>query len=476
MKTRKEKQMTREYKKREKITAATFDFTMQKLQYQIEYQGKGKAPDKRFDKLTQGLCLFIQPNGSKTFYAVKSMEMFNKKKNRMEKNAVFRKIFRMEDNPNRNYNAAKLELPIVLKAMEKPKHKTDEKLFGSLAKDFMKSGFSGYRLADKSEKHEYKETTIRKYKKLISTYLLLKGNDDIKDRMSKLFVFEDRSSIKPLKEYPLSEITKWHIDCVHQRLSETKTTANDVIKVISIIYTWAIKKKGMKLINPVRDVAKFAERKIKEKLSAEDNNKILDYCEGKAFDYNPCFLGCVALSLYLGKRFSELLGLRLSAATTKKELDECSGWLEDNWQRDRYLYLHDTKNRKPERVWIDKKSMEILMRLQRAKFTEANKWAASSPFLFPQRKNIAKAATYSSYRLDLKAMNKKLDVSFKFKIARKTAGSNMAAEYGVEYAARKLNHSSTKVTRDHYIVPDDKELERENDYGRSNIAKFKKAE
>ena len=468
--------MKRQYNKREKITAATFDFSMQKLQYQIEYQGKGKAPDKRFDKLTQGLCLFIQPNGSKTFYAVKSMEMFNKKKNRMEKNAVFRKIFRMEDNPNRNYNAAKLELPIVLKAMEKPKHKTDEKLFGSLAKDFMKSGFSGYRLADKSEKHEYKETTIRKYKKLISTYLLLKGNDDIKDRMSKLFVFEDRSSIKPLKEYPLSEINKWHIDCVHQRLSDTKTTANDVIKVISIIYTWAIKKKGMKLINPVRDVAKFAERKIKEKLSVEDNNKILDYCEGKAFDYNPCFLGGGALALYLGKRFSELLGLRWSAATTKKDLDECSGWLEDNWQRDKYLYLHDTKNRKPERVWIDKKSMEILMRLQRAKFTEANKWAASSPFLFPQRKNIAKAATYSSYRLDLKAMNKKLDVSFKFKIARKTAGSNMAAEYGVEYAARKLNHSSTKVTRDHYIVPDDKELERENDYGRSNIAKFKKAE
>lgn len=468
--------MKRQYNKREKITAATFDFSMQKLQYQIEYQGKGKAPDKRFDKLTQGLCLFIQPNGSKTFYAVKSMEMFNKKKNRMEKNAVFRKIFRMEDSPNRNYNAAKLELPIVLKAMEKPKHRTDEKLFGSLAKDFMKSGFSGYRLADKSEKHEYKETTIKKYKKLISTYLLLKGNDDIKDRMSKLFVFEDRSSIKPLKEYPLSEITKWHIDCVHQRLSETKTTANDVIKVISIIYTWAIKKKGMKLINPVRDVAKFAERKIKEKLSAEDNNKILDYCEGKAFDYNPCFLACVALSLYLGKRFSELLGLRWSAATTKKELDECSGWLEDNWQRDRYLYLHDTKNRKPERVWIDSKTMEILMRLQRAKFTEANKWAASSVFLFPQRKNIAKAATYSSYRNDREAMNKKLGTNFRFKIARKTAGSNMAAEYGVEYAARKLNHSSTKVTRDHYIVPDDKELERENDYGRSNIAKFKKAE
>ena len=193
MKTRKEKQMKREYKKREKITAATFDFSMQKLQYQIEYQGKGKAPDKRFDKLTQGLCLFIQPNGSKTFYTLSLWKCLTKEKQN-GKNAVFRKIFRMEDNPNKNYHAAKAELPNVLKAMEKPKHKTDEKLFGSLAKDFMKSGFSGYRLADKSEKHEYKETTIKKYKKLISTYLLLKGNDDIKDRMTKLFVFEDRSS------------------------------------------------------------------------------------------------------------------------------------------------------------------------------------------------------------------------------------------------------------------------------------------
>ena len=50
----------------------------------------------------------------------------------------------------------------------------------------------------------------------------------------------------------------------------------------------------------------------------------------------------------------------------------------------------------------------------------------------------------------------------------------MAAEYGIEYAARKLNHSSTKVTKDHYIVPEDKELERENDYGRSNIATLRK--
>jgi len=44
--------MRRQYNKQEKITAATFDFSMQKLQYQIEYQGKGKAHDKSFNKLT----------------------------------------------------------------------------------------------------------------------------------------------------------------------------------------------------------------------------------------------------------------------------------------------------------------------------------------------------------------------------------------------------------------------------------------
>jgi len=43
-------------------------------------------------------------------------------------------------------------------------------------------------------------------------------------------------------------------------------------------------------------------------------------------------------------------------------------------------------------------------------------------------------------------------------------------------ASRKLNHSSTKVTKDHYIVPNDKALEIENVY-ESNVAsieRFKK--
>ena len=106
--------MKRTYNKRENITDTTFDFTQQKVQYQIQYQGNGKAPDKRYDKSIQGLCLFVYPSGIKTFYAVRFLEQYNKKKNRTEKNAVYKKIFRMEDHPQRNYAAAKLELPNIL--------------------------------------------------------------------------------------------------------------------------------------------------------------------------------------------------------------------------------------------------------------------------------------------------------------------------------------------------------------------------
>ncbi len=96
----------------------------------------------------------------------KRLEMYNKKKNRTENNAVYKKIFRMEDHPQRDYRAAKMELPKVLaksKWAAKTKAK-DQKTFGAFAKDFLNSGLNDYRLADKSEKHEYKKprsTNIR---------------------------------------------------------------------------------------------------------------------------------------------------------------------------------------------------------------------------------------------------------------------------------------------------------------------------
>ena len=117
----------------------------------------------------------------------------------------------MEDHPQRDYRAAKMELPNILKQMKQPKQKTDQKTFGALAKDFLNSGLNDYRLADKSEKFEYKKSTITKYKKLTNTYILLKGSSLIRDRLSSVLEYDDRVSNKPLKDYPIKDIEQWHI-------------------------------------------------------------------------------------------------------------------------------------------------------------------------------------------------------------------------------------------------------------------------
>jgi len=141
------------------------------------------------------------------------------------------------------------------------------------------------------------------------------------------------------------------------------------------------------------------------------------------------------------------------------------------------MYLRDTKNRKPERVYLDTRSIEILKRLERSRFTDKNAWAVESKFLFPQRKNINLPATYSSFRKNLDRLNNVLDLEtrFLFKYARKTFGSYISARFGIERAASKLNHSSTKVTKDHYIVPEDKDNEIEDVY-ESNVERFRKVE
>ena len=68
----------------------------------------------------------------------------------------------------------------------------------------------------------------------------------------------------------------------------------------------------------------------------------------------------------------------------------------------------------------------------------------------------------NSFHSKTKAITERL--GFTFKLARKTFGSWVEENFGLEIASKKLNHSSTKVTRDHYIVSEDRQPERENVY------------
>ena len=42
-----------------KIVDTTFKFDGDKIKNKLEYQGKGKVPDKRYDENCEGLSLFI---------------------------------------------------------------------------------------------------------------------------------------------------------------------------------------------------------------------------------------------------------------------------------------------------------------------------------------------------------------------------------------------------------------------------------
>ena len=89
--------------------------------------------------------------------------MFNKRKLKFKTNNSYKKIFRFEDSSRRNLAAVKDELHKTLIELSSPKlEKNEDTTFGSLARDFIKVGMSNYRIADKGEKMEYKDSTKRK--------------------------------------------------------------------------------------------------------------------------------------------------------------------------------------------------------------------------------------------------------------------------------------------------------------------------
>ncbi len=232
-------------KKTKEITDTTFGFTKNNLQYALKYRGNknnSRAHDKRFDSNTESLCLFISPKEEKTFYACKHREMYNSKKGRTEKNTVYKKIFRLDPDANCGYADAKIQLKEVLKEMDAPiEAKADKQKFEYLALRFYKEGMTdsqgnlGPRLDD--PEMNYKQSTVTKYKAVIDQHILMrlsglkrgskanKLNKDLVSRLTRKIIFKNRVSSKPFKDYFLDEIGPWHIECIKERMKETKPMA-----------------------------------------------------------------------------------------------------------------------------------------------------------------------------------------------------------------------------------------------------------
>ena len=465
-----------------KIKETSFKFDGDKIKYKLEYQGNGKSPDKRYDENCEGLCMFIYPSGTKVFYAYKRREMFNHKKGKLETNCFYKKLHKYQDVQGYKYRDAKDKLAVALEQLKNPIPKdSPKKLAKDLFKQFLKEGMEGDRI---DGKFKYKASSIKIYKRYINSFLLLKHkNKAVIKKLTEQKIYKQKISTKPVGEYSCLELTDWHMNVLYERLKDTPTTANNVVMMLSTIFTWAINNEIYKGTNPCDKFIWKNPKPIKAKLLDSDTAILKKHVKGKAFDYDPHFLTCVGLHLLLGCRSEDIFGLRWEAPFSEEEKLACSGWLLDGWETAKppKFHLWNMKNRKSKTKHIDQDSLKLLKRLKEAKMRDRNSWSIKSVFIFPQKKDINKHATYGSYERRIKKLNqtlgfKKLEGDnisrvrgerkiFSLKLCRKTFGTEIARNKGgVELAARKLDHSNPATTRKFYIVPDDKEEEIENLY------------
>ena len=100
------------YKKREAIWDNKFSFTDQNMARAKHILGK--KYDRRYDEKVTGLCVHLRPSGGKTFYAYKSVHMYNKKKNEWAPNVVYKKMWHWAKNTGFDCESAREKVSSIL--------------------------------------------------------------------------------------------------------------------------------------------------------------------------------------------------------------------------------------------------------------------------------------------------------------------------------------------------------------------------
>lgn len=475
----------RNYKKREAIYETTFSFTDSTMARVTARSGVGR--DRRFDEKIPGLSIEVYPSGKITFFVYKNINMYNKKKNVWAPNVIYKKMFVWARNTGFNCEAAREKAAAYLDQITDSRSKTnDEITVEYLVKKFIKTGMNGFTLRDESR--TYKEDVKRKYIANLERYVLYEGcTDQTRKIHTAPIEYQNVIYSKPLKNYVASELTDDAIRAHKFKLKDTPQVYNTIATLLSVVYNWAKMNKLYKGDNPFMFVKRYPKNKIKVKLPDDVRDRIKDYCEGKAFDYNPHFLLIVATVLYTGFRGNEIYGLRWTEPKSEDEKAKCSGWLLPGWDTDEkgYIFLWDPKNRKEFKAYLRSPLKKLFMRLRKKLYNDQKiSWCLNSDYIFPKTRwsaNYPKehtdshAQTYHLRKLNedfgLRVENTKgrLKNTFTIKIGRKTFGSEVAAEKGIEIASRALNHSDTQVTRAHYIVPEDTDLDFEFEDKKTNV-------
>ena len=481
----------RKYSKRDFIFEIRFSFTdatLSRVKKRL-----GKTNDRRFDEKIPGLCLKVNNYNRITFYAYKRVPQYNSNKNSWEPNTIYKKMFVWSKNTGFNCNAAKDKVAAYLdRIVDSRSLAQDEITFGDLAKKYMEKGLTGFKLQG-NETREYKPGVIKQYTSIIKSYILLvKGTKELKKKLTKPIEYQGKIWNKPLKDFKANELRKLDLEAFKHRLIETKSICNTVLKTVSVIYSWARMNEIYDGKNPMEFVKLFPKKAVRVKLPDEKRDQIIDYCESKAFDYNPHFLLLILMSLMTGCRSAEMYGLRWEEPLNDSDKEHCSGWLEPGWDNlneKSHLVLWDTKNRREFRPYIRMPLKKLLIRLRKKLYEDPNySWCLKSVFIFPKttykQKVPGEHINFSSIKYDLRKLNERFGLIqfingkekmfFTLKIGRKTFVTQVAKEKGVEVAARSVNHSDPGVTRAHYLVPDQHDIDFEFEEQQSNIENFDK--
>jgi integrase len=466
----------KKYKKREPIYDASFSFTDSNMSRAKIKSDRKK--ERRSDTGVKGLFVYLRDSGSKTFYAGKKVPMFNKEQNTWEKNTIYKKMFQWSKNTGFDCVAARDKVALYLEKISDSRSVSEEEItIEDMAKKYAGTGIDGFRIGG-NDTLEYKSGVKAHYRSIINSYILLTGcTDRLKEKLVAPIEYGGRVYTKPLKDYKAKELTTEDLDAFKWRMKDTKQVCNNVLALLSVIYTWSRIHKFYTGDNPCLEVRKFPKNAHRIRLPENKKQQILDYCEGKAHDYNPHFLTLVAMGLYTGCRGLEMYGMRWKEPTTEAEKESCSGWLEPDWENldeKRHIVLWNTKNRKEFRPFLRRPLKKLLIKLRSKMYNDPNfSWCLESDFIFPKTRfkqkfpkehTDAHALVYPLNSLNEKfglqiEVNGKLRNIYTMKIGRKEFVSQVAEEQGVEVASRSVNHRDTKVTREHYLVPDKEELE-----------------
>ena len=293
----------RKYKKREAIFEKRFSFTDENM---ARAACDGSKYDRRFDTKISGLCVHLRPSGAKTFYAYKSVNMYNKKKNKWAPNVIYKKMFHWAKNTGFRCEDARDKVSDYLaKITESRTVSDDDVTIEYLVKKFIKTGLTGFTLRDESR--FYKPRVAERYKKLLSSYVLFEGcTDFVKKKHTAPVEYQNTIYSKPFKSFKASELTKDAIEAFKFKMKDTPQVANSVIALLSVVYNWSKQNQLFKGDNPFLLVKRYSKVRVKAKLPDDKRDQIKDYCESKAFDYNPHFLTFSNLCLSMFSTFDFL--------------------------------------------------------------------------------------------------------------------------------------------------------------------------